>query len=351
MLFSIGPQGMMPGKQNKRTKRLTANKDTTFVGTLDPAEPVPDLSIIVPVLNEQNAVQPFLAEMGKALSDLTETVEYVFVDDGSTDATVSQIRQCIDAGARIRLVVLSRNFGKDAALAAGLAHASGRAAIPIDVDLQDSPDVIPEMVEKWRAGAKIVNARRIDRMQDTAFKRLSAGLYYKIFNALADHPIPPDVGDFRLIDRQVIEILNTMSEKARFNKDLFSWVGFESAEVTFERRARETGTTKWSFWKLWNFGLDGLFGASTAPLRLWSYLGFCLALAAFFYVGYVIVRTAIFGIDTPGYASTIVIILFFGGLNMLSVGILGEYVGRIYREVRDRPLYIVRHTYESDTDD
>lgn len=329
-------------------KRLDTNKDNTLAGMDDVSNSVPELSIIVPVLNEQNAIQPFLAEMHKALSETLGNIEYVFVDDGSTDATVSQIRNCMDAGARIRLIVLSRNFGKDAALAAGLAHASGRAAIPIDVDLQDSPYVIPEMVQKWRAGAKIVNARRVDRVLDTPFKRRSARLYYRIFNALADHPIPPDVGDFRLIDRQVIDILNTMSEKARFNKDLFSWVGFESAEVTFERSARATGTTKWSFWKLWNFGLDGLFGASTVPLRLWSYLGFFLAMAAFFYAGYVLVRTVLFGIDLPGYASTIVIILFFGGLNMLSVGILGEYVGRIYREVRDRPLYIVRKTYESD---
>lgn len=330
---------------------METNKNTSFVGTNDAPGLGPDLSIIVPVLNEQNAIQPFLADMQRALSDIVETVEYVFVDDGSSDATVAQIQRCIDAGTRIKLVVLSRNFGKDAALAAGLAHASGRAAIPMDVDLQDSPDAIPAMIAKWHAGAKIVNARRMDRRQDTRFKRLSAGMYYKIFNALADHPIPPDVGDFRLIDRQIIDILNTMSEKARFNKDLFSWVGFESAEVTFERRARETGTSKWSFWKLWNFGLDGLFGASTAPLRLWSYLGFCLALAAFIYVGYIIVRTAIFGVDTPGYASTIVIILFFGGLNMMSVGILGEYVGRIYREVRDRPLYIVHKTFETDKDE
>ena len=254
----------------------------------------------------------------------------------------------MEGDARVRLIVLSRNFGKDAALAAGLAHARGRAVIPIDVDLQDDPKVIPEMVEKWRAGAKIVNARRIDRTRDTAFKRGSARLYYKIFNALAEHPIPPNVGDFRLIDRQVVDILNTMSEKARFSKVLFSWVGFDSAEVTFDRRARETGITKWSFWKLWNFGLDGLFGASTIPLRLWSYLGFFLALASFVYASTVLIRTVWFGIDTPGYASTIVIILFFGGLKMLSVGILGEYVGRIYNEVRDRPLYIVRKTYDSE---
>ncbi|NSX56910.1 glycosyltransferase family 2 protein [Sulfitobacter sp. 1151] len=311
------------------------------------ADKDPELSIIIPVFNEQNAIWPFLTTMQNALSELHETIEYVFVDDGSTDATVQEIRSRMDSDLQIKLLVLSRNFGKDSALAAGLMHASGRAAIPIDVDLQDSPNVIPEMVTKWHAGAKVVNAKRVDRKNDSPLKRQSARLYYRIFNAMAEYPIPPDVGDFRLIDRQVIDILNTMPEKARFNKDLFSWVGFESAEVIFDRQARQTGRTKWSFWKLWNFGLDGLFGASTVPLRLWSYLGFCLAIASFIYAVYVLIRTVLFGIDTPGYASTLIIILFFGGLNMLSVGILGEYVGRIYREVRDRPLYIIQQTYES----
>lgn len=313
---------------------------------VDIADKDPELSIIVPVFNEQNAIRPFLIEMTNALSGMRESIEYVFVDDGSSDASVQEILDCMSGEMQVQLLVLSRNFGKDSALAAGLMHACGRAAIPIDVDLQDSPHVIPEMIKKWRAGAKVVNARRVDRAQDSRFKRFSARLYYKLFNAMADYPIPPNVGDFRLIDRQVIDILNTMSEKARFNKDLFSWVGFESAEVTFDRKARQYGQTKWSFWKLWNFGLDGLFGASTVPLKLWSYVGFGLALASFLYAMAVLVRTVLFGIDTPGYASTIVIILFFGGLNMLSVGILGEYVGRIYREVRDRPLYIVQQTYK-----
>lgn len=306
----------------------------------------PDLSIVVPVFNEQNGIRPFLTEMAEALAPLSETIEFVFVDDGSSDATAQEVLACQKEDPRISLVVLSRNFGKDAALAAGLAQAKGKAAIPIDVDLQDSPFVIPEMVAKWREGAQIVNARRVDRKSDTAFKRNTATLYYKVFNLLAEHPIPANVGDFRLLDRKVLDVVNAFTEKSRFNKDLFSWVGFKTAEVTFERRLRHNGSTKWSFWKLWNFGLDGLFGASTVPLRAWSYIGFLLALSAFVYAGLLIVRVLLFGTDTPGYASTVVIILFFGGLNMLSVGILGEYVGRIYREVRERPLYIVQSVHE-----
>ncbi len=201
---------------------------------------------------------------------------------------------CQKEDPRISLVVLSRNFGKDAALAAGLAQAKGKAAIPIDVDLQDSPFVIPEMVAKWRDGAQIVNARRIDRKSDTAFKRNTATLYYKVFNLLAEHPFPANVGDFRLLDRKVLDVVNAFTEKSRINKDLFSWVGFKTAEVTFERRLRHNGSTKWSFWKLWNFGLDGLFGASTVPLRAWSYIGFLLALSTFVYAGLLIIRVLLF---------------------------------------------------------
>ena len=311
----------------------------------------PDLSIIVPVYDEETGIRPFLQEMKAVLDKVPETVEYLFVDDGSRDATALEILACQKDDPRIVLVALSRNFGKDAALAAGLAHAKGRAAIPIDVDLQDDPAVIPQMVAKWRAGAQIVNARRIDRRQDSLSKRTTANLYYRVFNLVAERPIPANVGDFRLIDRQVLDVINTFTEKSRFNKDLLSWVGFKTEEVTFERRTRTEGQTKWSFWKLWNFGLDGLFGASTIPLRAWSYVGFLLALFAFLYAAFILVRALIFGVETPGYASTVIIILFFGGLNMLSIGILGEYVGRIYREVRDRPLYIVRETHrKSDKD-
>lgn len=275
-------------------------------------------------------------------------VELIFVDDGSSDCTIHAIQSRMSGTLQVRLVILTRNFGKEAALAAGLSYSCGDIVIPIDVDLQDPPDLINEMILKWRNGAMIVNARRIDRSSDSFMKRISSGLYYKIFNALADRPIPTDVGDFRLIDRQVIDIINSLSEKSRFNKGLFNWVGFKTEEVTFERKVRSHGVSKWNYWKLWKFGIDGILASSTAPLRIWVYLGSLLALISFSYATYVFIKTLVFGIESPGYSSTIILILSFGGLNMLSVGILGEYIGRIYREVQNRPLYLVQNTIEVD---
>ena len=244
--------------------------------------------------------------------------------------------------ADVRLINLSRNFGKEAALSAGLDLSCGDAVIPIDVDLQDPPEIIPEMIERWQAGAKVVNARRISRHTDSWLKRNSANVFYRVFNMLADHPIPDNVGDFRLLDREVVNVIKDLGERSRFNKGLFSWVGFEPDEIIYKRPARDTGASRWSYWKLWKLGLDGIFTSSTVPLRIWTYLGSALALASIFYSLFILVRTLIFGADTPGYASTVILILGFGGLNMFALGIIGEYVGRIYTEVRQRPLYVVR---------
>jgi polyisoprenyl-phosphate glycosyltransferase len=302
------------------------------------------VSLIVPVFNEQQCVETFVAKIAQVFADNSITCNHqiLFVNDGSSDSTEFVIRGLMTTNPHISLVNLSRNFGKDAALSAGLEHAKGDAAIPMDVDLQDPPELIPDMIALWRGGAKIVNARRVDRSEDGILKRLSAGAFYRVFNALADRAIPQNVGDFRLLDRQVVDVIRTMGERARFNKALFSWVGFETAEVTFERPARTAGKSSWSYWKLWNFALDGIFASSTTPLRIWSYIGMTLATASFLYAGFILFMALFTGIDTPGYASTVILILLFGGLNLLAIGIIGEYVGRIYTEVRNRPLYIVR---------
>lgn len=305
------------------------------------------LSIVVPVFNEEHAIGAFhsaILDVAKSLGPQIKT-EIVFVNDGSRDATEFSIRSLIAGDPSISLVNLSRNFGKEAALWAGLESARGDAVIPMDVDLQDDPSVIRLMIEKWRQGAQIVNARRADRSSDSWLKRTTAIAFYRIYNALSDHPMPPDVGDFRLLDRQVVDVLRTLGERVRLNKALFSWVGFKSEEVTYDRAVRSSGMTTLSYWRLWKLALDGIFASTTKPLRVWTYFGSALACLSILYATYLFVRTLFFGVDVPGYASTVVLILMFGGLNLFAIGIVGEYVGRILTEVRERPLYVVRSTY------
>lgn len=266
----------------------------------------------------------------------------VFVNDGSIDGTDKVLARLAHTTPNITVINLSRNFGKEAALTAGILHATGDAVIPIDVDLQDPPSLIPLMVEQWLEGAKVVNARRVRRTADTWIKRHSAGAFYRLFNFLAEHPIPDNVGDFRLLDREVVEVVRKMGERSRFNKAIFSWPGFPSAEVQFERPSRDNGNSAWSYWKLWRLALDGIFASSTVPLRFWAYFGAISCLCSIAYALFILIHTLTTGIETPGYASTIIVVLLFGGLNMLALGIVGEYVGRIYTEVRQRPLFVIQ---------
>ena len=308
------------------------------------------LSLVVPVHNEQDSIAPFLERTLPILDAVIEehghdrSYEIVFVDDGSTDRTGASLKECREENPQIGTVTLSRNFGKDQALAAGLVYAGGETVIPIDVDLQDSPELIPDMIRKWAEGFDVVYAAREDRSTDSWAKRLTAAAFYRIFNAMADQPIPKNAGDFRLLSRDVVEVLNRFPERARFMKGLFAWVGFRQCSLPFSREKRTAGETSWSYWKLWNFAIDGITSSTTVPLRIWSYVGAVIAFIAFAYAGLLILRTLIFGADVPGFASLIVLILFFGGINLLSVGILGEYLGRTYTEVKARPLYIVRET-------
>lgn len=306
----------------------------------------PLLSLVVPVLDEQDSIAPFLARTVPCLEEAAggEGWEVVFVDDGSADATLAAILMAREERPEVRAVVLSRNFGKEAALSAGLDHARGRAVIPMDVDLQDPPEIIPEMVAKWRGGARVVTAVRSSRPDDGAAKRLSAGWFYRVYNRLADRPITPNAGDFRLLDRAVVEVLKKLPERNRFMKGLFAWVGYPTAEVEFVREKRRAGATKWRAWSLWNFALDGITSSSTVALRVWSYFGMLIALLGFVFAVVIIARVLIWGVDVPGYASLMVVTLVLGGLNLMSMGVLGEYVGRIFVEVKARPLYVVRET-------
>ena len=308
------------------------------------------VSLVVPVHNEEESIAPFLDRTVPILDAVVEkhgpdrTFEILFVDDGSRDRTNDVLEEHRADDPRIAIVTLARNFGKDQALAAGLSYTAGQSVIPIDVDLQDSPELIPDMVDKWVEGYDIVYAAREDRSSDSPLKRLTATTFYSVYNAMAERPIPRDAGDFRLLSREVVEVLNRFPERARFMKGLFAWVGYRQCALPFSREERSTGETSWSYWKLWNFAIDGITSSTTVPLRIWSYLGAIIAFIAFTYAGFLVIRTLIYGVDVPGYASVVVLVLFFGGINLLSVGILGEYLGRTYTEVKARPLYIVRDT-------
>ncbi|GAB4371913.1 MAG: glycosyltransferase family 2 protein [Kiloniellaceae bacterium] len=312
------------------------------------------LSLVVPVFNEEATIDAFLARIGPPLEEALLYLapsgdhEIVFVDDGSSDRTAERILAAAEHDPRVKIVRLSRNFGKDAALAAGLRHARGDAVIPIDVDLQDPPETIARMVAAWLAGAEVVNAVRSSRNSDGWLKRFTAAAFYRVYNVVARDRIPDNVGDFRLLDRKVVEVLNDFTERNRFMKGVVSWVGFEQATVRYERAPRAAGTTKWKYWALWNFALDGITASTTAPLRIWTYVGLGVALCAIVYALVIVFRTLIFGVDVPGYASLMTLILVLGALNLISVGILGEYIGRIAIEVRQRPLYAVRDTHGFD---
>ncbi|WP_022942803.1 glycosyltransferase family 2 protein [Psychromonas hadalis] len=312
----------------------------------------PELSIVVCVLNEQESIDLFLDAVTPFIEQAVNSYEIIFVNDGSTDRTLEIIKQRVaDPALHIKLVNLSRNFGKDTALTAGLDYAKGQAVIPMDVDLQDPPELIPEMVKKWREGADSVIAVRKDRSDDSLVKRKTATAFYKIIGRMSKVDMPQNAGDYRLIDRKVVDVLQRMPEKARFMKGLFAFPGFSKDYVYYSRPARVAGTTKWNYWKLWNFALDGIFSFSTAPLRIWTYAGVCVGLLSLIYLTFVIAKTLIFGVDVPGYASMITLILFFSSLNLIGIGVLGEYIGRIFEEVKNRPLYVIEGYYGDDSSD
>lgn len=301
----------------------------------------PTLSLIVAVLDEEGSIAPFLEAIDRHLADLPAELEILFIDDGSTDRTVAEIKQAQETDARVRCLKLSRNFGKEAAMTAGLDHASGDAVIPMDVDLQDPPELIHEFFRLWQEGYATVYGMRRDRDEDTRGKRASAGLFYRVFNWMSHTEIPPNTGDYRLMDRKVVDALKRLPECNRFMKGMFAWPGYSSIGVEYSRPARHAGQSKWNAWKLWNFALDGLTSFSTWPLRVWTYIGLSIAAVSLLFMAYIILRTVIFGIDWPGYASIMSSILFFGSVQLVSIGVLGEYVGRLYTEVKKRPIYLL----------
>ncbi|QOP43173.1 glycosyltransferase family 2 protein [Sulfurimonas sediminis] len=305
----------------------------------------PFLSIVVPCYNEEDVIDIFLNKIFSVLAYIDEDFEIVFVNDGSRDSTLSVLKEKSKEYGNVRVINLSRNFGKEAALTAGLDASKGEVVVPIDVDLQDPPELILDFIKKYKEGYDVVVGKRVDRTTDSTAKRISAEFFYKIHNKISDIEIPHNVGDYRLMSRRVVNELKKLPESQRFMKGLFAWLGFKTAVVEYKRDARIAGDSSFNGWKLWNFALDGITSFSTAPLRVWLYIGLGLAFISFVYGSWIILKTLLFGADTPGYASMITVVLFLGGIQLMGIGILGEYIGRIYVESKNRPIYIVEDEY------
>jgi glycosyltransferase involved in cell wall biosynthesis len=308
---------------------------------------MPLLSLVVPFYNEEEMIGHFFSGVIPALERIPNIrFEILCVNDGSRDRTLEFLVAASQADDRVRVVDLTRNFGKEAALTAAIFEARGDLIVPFDADLQDPPDVIGKLVEKWRDGYEVVLAKRTNRESDSLLKKWTALFFYRIHNDVADVPIPENVGDFRLFTRDVRDALKALPESCRFMKGLFAWVGYRTATVEYTREARAAGKSKFSGWKLWNFALEGITSFSTLPLRVWTYLGLSVAFFALTRAVWLIVRTMIYGVDVPGYASLATAILLLGGIQLIGIGVLGEYVGRIYLESKQRPVYLVRQRYE-----
>lgn len=305
------------------------------------------LSLVVPCYNESSSIARFFDCVIPILESIDRIrFEIVLVNDGSSDDTLDQMLAYAHRDDRVRVVDLTRNFGKEAALTAGLDEALGDAVIPMDVDLQDPPSLIPALVARWREGAEVVLAQRSSRACDSWLKRVTAASYYRIHNRLSDLKLPVNVGDFRLMDRVVINALKQLPERHRFMKGLFAWVGYKTAIVRYEREPRSAGRSKFSGWRLWNLALEGITSFSTLPLRSWTYIGLLIAASAFIYGIFIVARTLIFGVDVPGYASLLSVVLFLGGIQLIGLGVVGEYIGRIYDEAKGRPIYLIRRRYQ-----
>lgn len=303
------------------------------------------LSLVCPLYNEFEMVDLFLQEVDTILKETNQSYEIICVNDGSTDNSLQALLLAKANYPNLRIINLSRNFGKEAALTAGLDNALGDVIIPIDADLQDPPELIKEFIQQWQAGYDVVLAKRIDRQSDSFAKKITAQLFYKINNRISDTELPYNVGDYRLITKKVLKAIQQLPENQRFMKGVFAWVGFKTTTVEYKRKKRKAGKTCFHGWRLWNLALEGITSFSTIPLRIWLYLGVIIALFSFFYGSFIIVKTLVMGVDLPGYASLLTTILFLGGIQLIGIGVLGEYIGRMYMEAKQRPIYIIENEY------
>lgn len=307
------------------------------------------LSVVIPFYNESGNIAELFRRLHEVLSHHAPDYEVVCVDDGSRDDTFMRLLAAREHNPRLKLVRLSRNFGKEIALSAGLQHARGEAVVTMDADLQHPPELIAEFLAHWREGYKMVYAARQSAQRETWLHTLFARSFYWFFAKISDLQLPPGAGDFRLLDRRVVDALNAMPERTRFMKGLFAWVGFSQIGVPFVPPERLSGKSGFSLGRLWHFAFDGVAAFSTVPLRVWSLLGLAISAISLAYGGFLVVRTLVYGIDVPGYASLMVSTLFIGGVQLISLGVIGEYLGRVFEEVKRRPLYLVSETHGIDT--
>jgi polyisoprenyl-phosphate glycosyltransferase len=304
------------------------------------------LCIVAPIYNEESNIILFYDRVSLILKQTDLDWKILFINDGSSDNSQQIVEEMSKNNEHIHLLSFTRNFGKESALTAGLDYADSDAVIPIDTDLQDPPELILEMIKYWQQGFDVVYAKRRSRKGETYLKLLTANLFYKFINKFSDITIPSNVGDYRLLSRRVVDDINKMREKNRFMKGIFAWVGYPSKEILFDRDERNAGETSFNFLKLFNFAVDGITSFSVAPLRVFFYTGLFILLLSFTYAGYIIIRTMVLGVELPGYASMLVAVLFLGGLNLFAIGFVGEYIGRIYQEVKSRPIYLVKEQKE-----
>jgi glycosyltransferase involved in cell wall biosynthesis len=310
----------------------------------------PELSLVIPLYNEERSIGLLWQRLWAVLSSLDLHFEVLFINDGSTDTTLDILRRLAADEPRIKVVDLSRNFGKEAALTCGFTHACGQAVVAMDGDLQHPPEVLPELLARWRQGAEMVYGVRRDRISQGLWDRWSTRLFYWVFERCAEVSLPRDAGDFRLLDRKVVNALNDLPERSRFMKGIFAWLGFRSVGVEFSVQDRVHGGSKFSVLRKISFAADALTSFSRVPLRVWGLVGAAVSLLAFFYIIVRLFRVLIQGIDVPGYESILAAVLFLGGMQLLSLGIIGDYLGRVFEETKHRPLYVVRETFGIDTD-
>jgi len=299
------------------------------------------LSIVIPAYNEDAVLPEFHRRLRSVLDGLSCEAEVIYINDGSTDHTLALLLELREQDKRVAVLDLSRNFGKEIALTAGLHQARGNAVIVIDADLQDPPELIPTLIKEWQNGYDVVYAKRARRDGETLFKKLSAAAFYRLMQRMSRIKLPEDTGDYRLLSRRAVDALNTLLEHHRFMKGLFTWIGYKQIAVLYDRDPRFAGETKWNYWRLWNLAIEGITAFTTAPLKFSTYIGLFTAFGAFLYGVYIMVRTIMFGNPVAGYPSLLVVMLFLGGVQLMSIGVLGEYIGRIFNETKQRPLYFI----------